>query len=327
MLKILIVIPLLQAAYYSWTSRINQFFFFGRSVPAEFAASPEARNIQRKYRLQIWLGSLLAVIVGMLLYGRDISTAWLWGTLIEVMVFYFAFGQANGATGRNAPQSPTMKAVEAELAGTGDRPPSMMALLAPVVTGVVILLIGLFEAASRASLGVAPQVLDRLVTAHGGERLFGFGMGMAVAGLAAALIRNTTRSRTPLAHQALWSSMIATWAGVAVMTFAMSAAYAGHMISGVETKAVLYGIILLALGVVLFRMVVNRRYRPPSAEMNGDESWRWGLLYSNRNDPAIFVQCRCGPGFTLNYGRPLAWPILAMFMGLLVTVLVTLGHR
>ena len=40
-----IALPLLLAAFYSWTSRLNQFFFFGRTVPQDFAASAEGRAI------------------------------------------------------------------------------------------------------------------------------------------------------------------------------------------------------------------------------------------------------------------------------------------
>jgi uncharacterized membrane protein len=85
--------------------------------------------------------------------------------------------------------------------------------------------------------------------------------------------------------------------------------------------------VLVALGVVLLRMMRTRHYVPPSAEMQSDASWRWGLFYVNRNDPALFVQCRCGAGYTLNYGRTMAWPLAAVFLACLVVILVTAGQR
>lgn len=96
------------------------------------------------------------------------------------------------------------------------------------------------------------------------------------------------------------------------------------MMSRVESKTATWTVVLVALAVVLFRTVMNGRYIPPAAEMQADDSWRRGLFYVNRNDPALFVQCRCGAGYTLNYGRAMAWPISAMFVGFLVVILVTL---
>lgn len=326
MLFAMIAVPLLLAAYYSWTSKINHFFFFGRRVPAEFAASGEGKRIVAHYRLQIWLGCVVALGAGYLLYGQSRSTAWLWAVLIEVLVFNFAFAQANRATTRLAPALPAGGAIEVPLApAAAGNPPSMVALLAPLATGVGILVIALARVAQGSSLTRVPQALDALVAARGGESMFSFGMGLAVAGLAAVLIRKTARSRTPLGCNALWSSVVATWAGVAIMTFAIASAFAGRMMSRAESKAVTGTVVALAVAVVLFRTVANRRYVPPAAEMQTDDSWRWGLFYVNRNDPALFVQCRCGAGYTLNYGRVMAWPISAIFLGCVVMVLVSLG--
>jgi len=324
MLITMIAVPLLLAAYYSWTSKINHFFFFGRSVPAEFAAGPEGKRIVSHYWLEIWLGCVLALGAGSVLYAQHRFTAWFWAVLIEVMAFIFAFGEANRATTRVAPALPTTGAIEVRLAPACGNPPSMIALLAPLATGGIVMLIALARAVEGSSLTRAPQALDALVAAHGGESMFSFGMGLALAGLAAVLIRNTARTRTPLGHNALWNSVVATWAGVAIMTLAIASAFAGRMMSRVESKTATWTVVLFALAVVLFRTVMNRRYIPPAAEMQADDSWRWGLFYVNRNDPALFVQCRCGAGYTLNYGRALAWPISAMFVGFLVVILVTL---
>ena len=46
-----------------WTSRVNSFFFFGRTVPAEFRGTADAKRITRRY-----LGCIL-ISFG-LLYAR-----------------------------------------------------------------------------------------------------------------------------------------------------------------------------------------------------------------------------------------------------------------
>lgn len=54
-----------------------------------------------------------------------------------------------------------------------------------------------------------------------------------------------------------------------------------------------------------------------------DNYWR-GLLYVNREDPALFVPKRVGIGWAVNFGNPYSWLVL---VGLVVVVagLVTLG--
>ena len=47
-------------------------------------------------------------------------------------------------------------------------------------------------------------------------------------------------------------------------------------------------------------------------------SWKAGVFYANRNDPALFVPKRFGIGYTINFGNPWAWLVL----GILVFVIL-----
>ncbi len=49
-------------------------------------------------------------------------------------------------------------------------------------------------------------------------------------------------------------------------------------------------------------------------DRDDDRFWKAGLLYVNRDDPAIVVGARFGVGWTLNYGNPVAWLIIAGFV-------------
>jgi uncharacterized membrane protein len=46
-------------------------------------------------------------------------------------------------------------------------------------------------------------------------------------------------------------------------------------------------------------------------DRDDDRFWKAGLLYINRDDPAIVVAARFGAGWTLNYGNRVAWLIIA----------------
>ena len=46
-------------------------------------------------------------------------------------------------------------------------------------------------------------------------------------------------------------------------------------------------------------------------DRDDDRFWKAGLLYVNRDDPAIVVGARFGVGWTPNFGNPVAWLIIA----------------
>jgi uncharacterized membrane protein len=49
-----------------------------------------------------------------------------------------------------------------------------------------------------------------------------------------------------------------------------------------------------------------------------DECWRWGTIYYNPNDPALMVEKRDGPGFTLNFGNRLAWALVVLIAAIVL---------
>ena len=51
--------------------------------------------------------------------------------------------------------------------------------------------------------------------------------------------------------------------------------------------------------------------RAAGTDRDDDGFWKAGLLYVNRDDPAIVVGARFGVGWMLNFGNPVAWLLLA----------------
>ena len=60
----------------------------------------------------------------------------------------------------------------------------------------------------------------------------------------------------------------------------------------------------------------QRRVGRPAARVFVAEHWRFGQLYRNPDDPALFVPTRDGTRWTLNFGRPVA----AALMGLILAI-------
>jgi hypothetical protein len=57
--------------------------------------------------------------------------------------------------------------------------------------------------------------------------------------------------------------------------------------------------------------------RPP------DAAWK-GSFYSNPNDPALLVPKRFGIGYTLNFGNPWSWAVLAFVLLMVAVPLISL---
>jgi len=53
-----------------------------------------------------------------------------------------------------------------------------------------------------------------------------------------------------------------------------------------------------------------------------DKYWKWGSIYVNKDDPALFVEKRFGVGFTLNFGRKGAVAIGIGFLVFIIAVIV-----
>ena len=59
----------------------------------------------------------------------------------------------------------------------------------------------------------------------------------------------------------------------------------------------------------------------PVGDRTPDECWKWGQIYYNADDAAIWVEKRTGVGYTLNFAQPLAWILmLTITLGPLVVV-------
>jgi uncharacterized membrane protein len=60
----------------------------------------------------------------------------------------------------------------------------------------------------------------------------------------------------------------------------------------------------------------------PVGDRTPDKYWKLGLIYINRNDPALFVEKRFGIGYTVNFGHPGLWVFLAVVVAVFVAIIL-----
>jgi uncharacterized membrane protein len=76
-----------------------------------------------------------------------------------------------------------------------------------------------------------------------------------------------------------------------------------------------------------YRAVSSGALMAAAAESTDARFWKAGVFYVNPNDSALLVPKRYGFGYTLNFGRPVAWVLMAVILaGSLWTVVLAL-HR
>ena len=66
-------------------------------------------------------------------------------------------------------------------------------------------------------------------------------------------------------------------------------------------------VLLIAAASMVLPLLVKTGVRPP------DDKWK-GVFYSNPDDPAVLVPKRYGIGYTLNFGNPWSWVVLALIL-------------
>ncbi len=103
----------------------------------------------------------------------------------------------------------------------------------------------------------------------------------------------------------------------------------------VSTWAPLAVVLPVLAGVTVAAIVLARNNRVPEegepdtglTHVDDDRFWRGGLVYVNRDDPALMVPRRFGLGWTLNFGNPGAAMFLVgvlAFVGLVISIVAAL---
>lgn len=328
---IAIVATLLIGAFYSWTSRINGNFFFGRSVGINKRDSPEGKAVTRQYLIAIIATTLVAVLVAWAggQFGRNFAAI---GPLFGAVSFWVIFAKANrqvralqvadGSTDpyENIVQVPLLDAPSYRI-------PTISLTLLPALLAALAFLAALLLMQHGTGLGTAWSAWSTSTEEHRLDTMLEMSLGLlSTATVLLLVFRSSIRLRTNMAQYSIRASVVMQWVGLAILLAVLACNYFGVTLTPHASRIFTIIGVVAVLGTTLWNQGRSKRFVPPPVEMGADDRWRWGLFYADRNDPALFVQSRCGAGYTLNYGRMLAWPIALAFVAYFVLILFTPVH-
>lgn len=143
----------------------------------------------------------------------------------------------------------------------------------------------------------------------------------SMGAIAALLLSRGTANHSPDAPDVLAASAAAETVVSMALIWVSFQAYAAFALVGMWTSArgglgpVYTG--LEVAGLVLTVIVAvrgHRRVGRPMPRPFVPQHWRFGQLYKNADDPALFVPTRDGSRWTLNFGRPVAAALLGVVL-------------
>lgn len=141
-----------------------------------------------------------------------------------------------------------------------------------------------------------------------------------------ALLRLDESPRRQLGAQALLPLRGLLPSGFVLMAggFAPMAAFHGGAVLGAGV-----GLVGLCLIIGLIPVIRLARLAPPIPGATESDYRGGGLVYWNPRDSRILVPKRLGIGWTLNFGRPVAWVVMALLLlpAVAAAVLVILATR
>jgi hypothetical protein len=309
---------------------------FGVTVPPEFRDTPAARAIIRRYQIRVYLCGFAAFALAVAFPELD-RLWWLIAPLLAFLGSSVAFARAHQAS--SAHGAPPSGVREAELLRSRSllEHPQMLLAGPAILAAGFALVFSIPTQAGQIPLFAGWSAIVARWTAIGGlvEKPLSFSLGACLGSFLPLLAFRFGTRHNPTGvinyrRIMLRNIILFNAAFAALAVWAMGMGVLGRAVDKIEFRVALSVIFVGLAAHVVYLLVLRRKENMTLATIVGrdlgdrtpDELWLWGMFYHNPDDPVLFVEARVGPGYTVNFGRPSAWVMLAGFLILLVLPLV-----
>jgi uncharacterized membrane protein len=306
--------------------------YFGVTVSPDFRRTPEAQRLLQRYRLEAMIHVVIAfamILASALPRYRFFAIL---GALWLAVGPVTAFVEAHKRVQRHAVQAVTVR--EAVLEPRSTRPPG--GWVAQVGPFAILLATGVFlhfrwdEIPARFAVhwGIDGQPngwSSRTPMGVYGPLLLGAMISLCMWLTANTLLRSARiidRARPILvlhdfAHRVGLFLLFIEFFLAAVFSCVGLLPLTGAMPVMIATILMLPAVFVLILWLNKGRAHIQRSDETsPEAAGDGtpDECWKFGMLYFNPDDAALWVEKRAGIGYTMNFAHVSAWVIMALIL-------------
>jgi uncharacterized membrane protein len=320
--------------------------YFAVTVPPSFRDEPEAKSILGRYRTELILLTLLALIAfvaGVTWLGvRFVST----GIIIQLITGLIAFYLARRRTLPYAVQPSGIREVELH-EHDWIVPGGWIAAAGPfILLAVCVGYLWIHGLEPAAHLG-SHWSLTRQPNHSGTRTLIVYLLSMAgILALLSTVLYGVARWVRPVnvsgpkrVRELKFRRTTAAIVLAAEYYITLQAAWivlAPRHGGLLAVGLVPFGFVFILVVIVVLARLGQGGSRVPAAEQESpasavptgdrtpDRYWKLGMFYFNRDDSAVFVEKRFGLGYSLNFARPTAWVILAL--ALLAPLVPILAH-
>jgi len=347
------VIVVCLVLYYLMPRMTRPEVYFAVTVPSEFRDSAEGWSILKRYRVELAIFSVLALIVilapartGESTYALALT---LGGFFLQGVGVFFAYYRARRQVLPHAVAPVTVR--EAALEPRPTRLPRGWLLQFPpfaMLAGTGLWLHTHWEQIPETfpvhwgANGQPNNWSTRSFTGVYGSLLMGVVLCAFIGFLAYAFLRwsrpvqaaGPQGERERRFRKMVGSILVATEYLLALQFTWVGLTPLSHPQAGPPGVV---PILVIALGFVAVVVVMVMRYGQGGTRLAGaaasasggavpvgdrtpDKYWKLGLFYVNRDDPAVFIEKRFGVGYTVNFGHPGVWIGLAVLVAVTVAI-------
>jgi uncharacterized membrane protein len=293
-------------------------YYFGFSVAPGFPESDIGRAIRRGYFLSVAAAMLLAAVM-ILAIPAILPLAMFIVPFTGITAFLYFRGRVRDFS------TPASSIREAVITQEGERLPTWTLLAlppfaVPIEVGAYLHahwdLIPVKFPVHWAANGEANRWIFRSYTGVYGPLWFGAAVLMLMVFLGLTTFYGSRRSP---ARGAVMKSLV-TLMYLIAWVFGMVGLLALHRLSPL-TLIIPALMFLVPLLTFRSKAPANETVLPDAAS---ESCWRLSLIYNNPDDPVLFVDVRFGRGYTLNFGNPLSWLVVAAVLVVIPGMLLML---
>ena len=342
----LAVVALVSWAFWMLPQWTRPGIYFGVTVAPDFRKTPEAQRLLRRYRLEAMIHVALAFAMILASALPRYSFFSIVGGIWLAVGPLTAFVEAHKRVQRHAVQAVTVR--EGVLDPRSTRPPG--GWIVQVGPFAILLATGVFlhfhwdEIPARFPVhwGIDGQPngwSSRTPIGVYGPLLLGALISMCMCLMANTLLRSARivdRARPVLvlhdfAHRVGLFLLFIEFFLAVVFSCVGLMPLTGAMPVLIVTILMLPAVFVLIVWLNKGRTPAGRDSEIDSGAVGDgtpDECWKFGVLYFNPDDAALWVEKRAGIGYTMNFAHVSAWIIMALLLLLPVTLgLMALHHR